>query len=164
MRTSGKILSRALLVLLLAAGLPLGTQARPANPAPQTSVARVEQWLKDTGYQYRSTGTGTWVVNYPRRGGGNWPILVAAGGDFVVVGVVVAAKKEMNVTSEMMFKLLRLSHSLDYVKIGFDDDEDLFVRSEVKTKLLDSLEFKATVDRNAKAATTIYDEIKAFIE
>jgi len=164
MRTSGTLLSRALLVLLLAASLPLGAQARPIEPAPQTSVARVEQWLKESGYQYKNTGTGTWVVNYAGRGGASWQVLVAAGSDFVVIGVVVAFKKEMKVNSEMMFKLLRLSHSIDYVKIGFDDDEDLFVRTEVKSKLLDAPEFKANIERNAKAASTIHDEIKAFIE
>lgn len=56
-----------------------------------------------------------------------------------------------------MYKLLRLSHSIDYVKIGLDDDEDLFVRTEVKTKLMDLQEFKAIVENCIRA----YGKIKS---
>jgi hypothetical protein len=112
---------------------------------------------------YRKTGEDTWVINYPGKATSNLQILVASGSDFVVLGVVVAVKKDMRVTSDLMFKLLRLSHSVDYVKIGFDDDEDLFVRTEVKTKLLDAQEFKSNVEIVAAAAERVHSEIGSFL-
>lgn len=80
------------------------------------------------------------------------------------MGVIVATKKTMNTTSDMMFKLLKLNHSLDYVKIGFDDDDDLFVRGEVKTRQLDLQEFKEGVERVSTDADQIYEAIKPYLK
>ena len=37
---------------------------------------------------------------------------------------------------------MRLSNDLDYVKIGIDNDGDLFVRAELRVRMLDAAEFK----------------------
>jgi len=90
-------------------------------------------------------------------------ILFASGDGFLVTGVVVAPKDKMNVTSEMMFKLMKLNHSLDYVKIGFDNDDDLFVRWEVKTQKLDLPLFKEVIRRVTDDADEVYRTIKPYL-
>ena len=131
----------------------------PSAAVAQTTEAKVDLWLKNSGYNFRKTGKATWLINHPDLSSSEMPLLVAAGPDFVVIGVVVEFKKNLSFSKESMFKLLRLSHSIDYVKIGFDDDEDLFVRAEVKTKLLDQQEFKNIVETCARAAVRIRGEL-----
>lgn len=162
MKDSMKLFLGMLLIFALVCGaqpLARANASGPATAAAQTAEAKVDLWLKDSGYTFRKTGKGTWLVNHPDLSSSEMPMLVAAGPDFVVIGVVVEFKKNISFTKDVMYKLLRLSHSLDYVKIGFDDDEDLFVRAEVKTKLLDLQEFKNIVERCARAAVKIRGEI-----
>jgi hypothetical protein len=155
-------------ILVLACGLYPGAQeayaVQPRTANAQTSVAQVDQWLAVSNYVYKKTGNGTWLITYRAKTPTELWVLVAAGTDFVVVGVVVALKRDMVFTNDFMFKLLRLNHALDYVKIGFDNDEDLFVRSEVKTKGLDLQDFKTIVETVATATDTLKGEIKPFLK
>jgi len=162
MKDSMKSSLRMLLILALVCGaqpLARANASGPAAPLAQTAEAKVDLWLKDSGYSFRKTGKTTWLINHRDLSSSEMPMLVAAGQDFVVIGVVVEFKKNLSFTKDSMFKLLRMNHSLDYVKIGFDDDEDLFVRAEVKTRLLDLQEFKTIVERCARAALKIRTEL-----
>ncbi len=154
------------LALALIAPLATGTDARPsrrplAARSGQTAAAKIEGFLRQAGYDYSKTGDNTWLIN--NQGRKPWYVLVATGTDFVVVGVVVAPKKNINRSADFMFKLLRLEHSTDYAKIGLDDDEDLFVRWELKTRLLDLQDFKSCVNSIVTASDTVYGEIKPFL-
>ncbi len=165
MKDSLKLFLGMLLIFAFVSGAQPIARANVSGPTAatatvaQTTEAKVDLWLKDSGYSFRKTGKGTWLINHPDLSSSEMPMIVAAGQDFVVIGVVVAFKKNISFTKDVMYKLLRLSHALDYVKIGFDDDEDLFVRAEVKTKLLDLQEFKNIVERCARAAVKIRSEI-----
>jgi hypothetical protein len=59
-----------------------------------------------------------------------------------------------------MFKLLRIVHDIDRVKIGFDDDEDLFLRAEVTNKCFDVDAFKSTMDQISAGTDKVYAAIK----
>lgn len=137
------------------------------EPAPlqgQADAAKVEQLLQQSGYRYRKVSDGVWVIERQGKSLPKFTIIFASGSGFLVMGVIVATKKTMNTTSDMMFKLLKLNHSLDYVKIGFDDDDDLFVRGEVKTRQLDLQEFKESVERVSTDADQIYEAIKPYLK
>ena len=131
--------------------------------APQTreaSSARVSQLLQQAGYSYRKTGDNTWVINRP---GGKGPMLLAVGEDFVVVGVIVAVKDNMRSSADLSFRLLKLNHTADYVKVGFDEDDDLFVRIEERIRIVDLQEFKAMVEKVDSSADTAYETVKPFL-
>lgn len=143
-------------------------QVAPREPAPaqsgQADAAKVEQLLQQSGYSYRKVSDGVWVIERQGKNLAKFTIIFASGPGFLVAGVIVAPKKTMDVTSEMMFKLLKLNHSLDYVKIGFDDDDDLFVRSELKTRQLDLQALKEGVERVSADADQIYEAIKPYLK
>jgi hypothetical protein len=135
----------------------------PDTAAPQTreaSSAKVSQLLQQAGYSHRKTGDNTWVINRPE---GKGPMLVAVGVDFVVVGVIVAVKDNMKSSADLSFRLLKLNHSADYVKIGFDEDDDLFVRVEERIRIVDLQEFKAMVEKVDSSADTAYETVKPFL-
>lgn len=87
------LLMLALVCSLQSLALASGTPGKRAR-AIQTNAAKVDGWLKAARYDYQKTGNGTWLINHPDLAGAPMPMLVAAGPDFIVVGVVVEEKKE----------------------------------------------------------------------
>ncbi|HSS21907.1 MAG TPA: hypothetical protein VLL54_17675 [Pyrinomonadaceae bacterium] len=158
------------LVLLLGLSLvPVFVQANAqaggsTAPAIKNDAAKVEQLFKQSGYSYRNAGEGIWLLEREGKNLTKFKVIFATGPGFLVTGVVVATKDSMDTTPEMMLKLLKLAHSLDFVKIGLDDDDDLFVRSEIKTASLDLAEFKESVERVSNDADQIYAAIKPFLK
>ena len=138
---------------------------RPAQVQGQgPDAVKIEQLLRQSGYGYRKLSPGIWIMDAKGESLLTFSILFAAGDGFLVTGVIVAPKDKMNVTSEMMFKLMKLNYSLDYVKIGFDKDDDLFVRWEVKTQKLDLPLFKEVIRRVTDDADEVYRTIQPYLK
>ena len=81
----------------------------------------------------------------------------------LTMGAVVAPKNAMKVTPEMMFKLLRIVHDIDRVKIGLDDDEDLFLRAEVSARCFDVEDFKSNMEQVSAGADKVHAAIKSYL-
>ncbi len=158
--------SCAQLVVILALSLSLPNlllartlTTRALSQTKEASIAKVIQLLQDSGFRHRKTGDNTWVIEQP----GKTAMLVASGADFLVLGIIVAVKKNMRVSGDLNFKLLKLNHSLDYAKVGFDDDDDLFVRTEVRIRTIDLQQFKAIVGDVYSSADKTYEAVKPFL-
>ncbi len=154
-----------LLVMTIASGVLPDAQARPLrqSKADARVVAKLAQILERSGYTYRKAADNVWVVNFKGKSLSDINVFVTSAEDLVVMGAVVAAKKSMRVTAEMMFKLLRLVHDIDRVKIGFDDDEDLFVRAEVAARIFDLDEFKSDMEQVAAGTDKVHAAIKTYL-
>jgi hypothetical protein len=156
-----------LLVFALSAAFPSRLQARTPDPTrAQTkaaNAAKIAQLLAQSGYTFRKASDDVWVVNGHGKNIGDFGILVAADVNYALLGVVVAKKNQMNMTFDLTFKLLRLAHSIDYVKVGLDDDQDLFVRTEIRTRLFDLQSLKDTIEDVSTAADKAYVEVKPFL-
>ena len=152
-----KSFRRAAMILTLAAMIASPLSIANAGRLPQTksdaaTVAKLAGCLERSGYSYTKAADNVWVVNYKDSTLGDIHVLVTSAEGLVVMGVVVAQKAKMNVTPEMMHRLLKLTHELDKVKIGLDSDDDLFVRAEVSSRIFDLIEFKADVQQVAAAS------------
>jgi hypothetical protein len=119
--------------------------------------------LERSGYTYKKAADNVWVVNFHGNSLTDIDVFVTSAENLVVIGAVVAPKKSMKVTPEMMHKLLRLAHDIDRVKIGLDDDEDLFVRSEVAARLFDLEEFKSDIEQVAAGTDKVHAAIKPYL-
>ena len=124
-------------------------------------VAKLAQMLDKSGFPYRKATENVWVINFKDRSSADINVLVTSAENLIVIGAVVAEKRAMKVSPEMMFKLLRLVHDIDRVKIGFDDDEDLFLRAELNSKCLDVAEFKSAVEQVSSGVDRVRTEIKS---
>lgn len=131
------------------------------SPTQDAVVAKVSQWLESSGFPHRKTGDTSWVVERP-SGKKGW-VLVATGSDFVVVAVIVAEKNNIRVTSDLNFNLLKLNHSMDYFKVGYDDDDDLFVRIEAKIRTVDAVSLKEMISQIDAAADKTYETVRPFL-
>ncbi|MEN3333238.1 MAG: hypothetical protein V7641_2603 [Blastocatellia bacterium] len=133
-----------------------------AKSDPQT-VARLAGILERSGYTYKKAADNVWLVNFKGNSLADINIIVTSAEGLIIMGVVVAEKSTMQVTPEMMRKLLKLTHEIDRVKIGFDNDDDLFVRSEVSARLFDLEEFKFDMQQVAAGSDKVHAAIKPFV-
>jgi hypothetical protein len=128
----------------------------------QTS-AKVDQWMKQSGLSYSKAGETVWVVKSKAKSLGEFETFVATNEDVVVIGVVMARQKNLKMSQEALLKMLKLNHNNDFVKIGIDDDNDLFVRLERKVRMLDLEEFIACYMELVAASDNVYTHIKPFL-
>jgi|SRR5689334_4387302 len=163
------------LVLLLSLNLwPIAAQSskkKSAKPAPQAPIAAtpqsvddeqaaafVEKLLKQIGQKYTRADMGIWVI---RRTGPNLPnfsiTLVQRGG--TVSAQVNVAKATSFRLNDAAPALLSLANKLDYAKVCFDREGDVFVRNETWLKSLDADEFVNSLDKIATAADQVYAEL-----
>ena len=141
------------------------TLARPDSQVktdPQV-VSKLAQILEKSGYPYKKAADNVWVIAFKGRSMADISLLVTSVENLIIVGAVVAPKNAMKVGPEMMFKVLRLVHDIDRVKIGFDNDEDLFVRAEIDSKCFEVEDFKAVVDQVSVGADKIHAAVKSYL-
>jgi hypothetical protein len=72
-------------------------------------------------------------------------ILVAEENGMVIIGTVVRPKASLDISAATLLELMRLNNELDFIKVGIDHDGDLFVRAELRARMLDAAEFKTAV-------------------
>jgi hypothetical protein len=147
---------RALLWFLLLAGFALPL------PAAEGAAARLGTLVDQSGYRSKKFSGSAWAVYVNGADGREWRVLCAADPDLFVIGIVVAEKRTMRLTEEALRLLLRLEHGNDFVKIGLDAQDDLFVRSEVKIQDFNLADFKTLVRQNIKVAEAVQAAIKPY--
>lgn len=155
-------------LLTLTIALTLSSPARAAaGPRSQKAdpqlVAKLAQILERSGYPYKKAADNIWVVNFKGKSQADINIFVTSADNLIVMGAVVAPKSAMKVTPELMLKLLRLTHEIDRVKIGFDDDEDLFLRAEVISRCFDVEDFKSNMEQVSAGTDKVRAEIKSYL-
>jgi hypothetical protein len=161
MKNLMRTLSTSLVLFLFLVSQPFAIQAASlSQTSTGQSSAKIAQLLKQSGYTYKQAADNVWVIKIDGKILKNYDALVATNEDVVVIGVVMANKKDFKPSDDLFFKLLKLNHEKDFMKIGFDNDDDLFVRTEQKVRNLDLEEFKSLVEQVKAAADLLYSEIK----
>jgi len=132
------------------------------QPAGEVAT-KVAQLLDQSGYTYTRRNDTAWSIN--RRGNSlsEFKVIIGVGDDLMVTFVTVAKKAQMNRSQDLLLTLLRQDHEYDYVKVGLDRDDDLFVRIDSNARLLDLQEFKATVEQVAHSADDLYKQVRPFL-
>jgi len=139
-----RTLSILLLVVALTGTAAVAAPPQGEAPAPSPEMqALMDQALERSGLKYRKVQDRFWFATCESKLVANCQILMTATPNILVMGVVIKQRKDLNVTPEMLAGLLHLNHNLERVKVGIDDDGDLFERVEVSTKGLDADEILA---------------------
>lgn len=140
---------------------PMPSQSRVAKSAEQSaSDAQVELLLGKSGLAAKKVADGVWVMRLRGKIFPYFQVMIASGPGYVLSSVVIANKKNLKFDSDLGYRLLRLAHELNYIKVGFDNGDDLFVRSELRLKQLDPDEFRMMIDRLAGAADKAYEQVQ----
>jgi hypothetical protein len=128
------------------------------------SDGRMDKMLKDTGFSYTTHNPTTWSMEFERKTLGKVRVIVSTGSDIVVVFAIIAKKANINKTPKMMEALLRANHDYDYVKIGLDNDGDLFVRIDDPLRITDARELKDAINQVANASEEVFVKVAGSIK
>src|SRR5436309_1603520 len=94
---------------------------RPARTIPQdASAARVSHLLEVSGYKFKELKPTVWKIDFTGKSLASFEVRLATSDDLLVSFVIVAKRQEMQISSDLMKKLLKFNHDLDRVKVGFD--------------------------------------------
>ena len=170
-----ELIKRLMLSLILASAFALSipprslahavqrpTSAQQTTKPPQGTPAAVklEQLLTQSGYSFTKAADNVWVIKFRGKALPELNIIVTTTQALAIIGAVVVEKKNLKPSPELNYNLLKLNHKFDRVKIGIDDDEDLFVRVEVGARVLDLQEFKDNVEQVAAATDEVFAAIR----
>lgn len=137
----------------------------PALSQEPQCRSRMQELVAQSGYTIRliqpcKAWSATNSLGIPRALGTKDQLLFAEEGELGLVGVQVQSKAQLNLTSALMLKLLKLNSVMDYVKVGIDHDGDLFVRAEFHLPTISPAEFNDTVKQVVAASTKVYNALK----
>ena len=154
------IATGAAVIGIVAASAWLQAQTSPAEEA------RVSALLSASKYKFvkhSSAKNAAWTID--RRGAerGEFQVVVTVKGDLLIVFVTVEQKARIQRTPELDQKLLKMSHKFDFVKIGIDDDDDVFVRIDTHLRLLDSAALVEIVEQVSRVTDLVYRELKPYL-
>ncbi|HJX84833.1 MAG TPA: YbjN domain-containing protein [Candidatus Angelobacter sp.] len=133
----------------------------------QECISKVQGFVDKTGYTITLVKPcKAWVaadaLAIPKGDGLSGLLLIAQEDEsgLVGIGTVVQSKAKLNLSADLLLKLMRLNDELDFVKVGIDRDGDLFVRTELRMASLTAEDFSATVKSVVQASTRVYALVK----
>jgi hypothetical protein len=131
-------------------------------PATQSAVKKTAQFLEQFGGTYTKISDAVWVVPFKGKEIDNLEVLVVVSpeSNLIVLGATVVKKKNLKQSQTLLYRLLKYNHVADYVKVGFDDDDDLFVRADLNTKTLEFQSFKEILEQVGAVADELYTQVK----
>lgn len=124
--------------------------------------AIAQEVSEKTGYQYEKVSDNVWKFLFTGRHMPEIDVLAVWQGQLFIFGAIVASKQSFNGDQKLSDELLLLNNNLDRVKIGFNQESMLFVRSDVSVRTLDFQEFKDNMDQVAAATDYIYGIVKQY--
>ena len=143
----------------------------PALPAKAQSssdkAAKLVSLMKQCGYTYTTTTSPTvFVIHSTGTNLKDIKTILALGDDEdsdLVVFVTVAEKRRMPATADFRYKLLKMNHEFDQIKVGFDRDDDLSVRIDASSRLADATYLRNVVGQIQKSSDEIYGKIQPYL-
>lgn len=129
----------------------------------KTSSAKLPNLLEQSGYTYSKVSDNIWTISFHGKALPDFKVMISTGEGMAVMFVVVAEKKQLRVTPELMRSLLLMNDDFDRVKIGIDKNGDLFVRVDSTVRVMDLEELKANIEQVAAATDEITKAIKPYI-
>ncbi len=137
----------------------------PIVHAAESAIERAQRVLSKTGFSYTKHGASTWTTEFDKKNLGKFRVIVSVR-DYdapLVTFVVVAKKANVDKTAELMDKLALANYEYDYVKIGMDNDGDMFVRIDNNLRKVDAEQMKATINQVANVSDELFGKISGSI-
>ena len=139
-----------------------GSKNRPPISAAKSVTAKITQFLeKESGYTKVSENV--WTIPYEGKSLARFNVIVTTDPDskFVVMLVVIAKKKDLRLSQDLLYTILKYNDLADQVKAGIDQDGDLFLRAEISGRLIDLQEFRSVVEQMAAASDQLHGQISS---
>jgi hypothetical protein len=146
-------------VLLFASAA--NAQTAPAQSG--TFEARVEEFLRQSGQEFHKVKPNSWYLLVNGKEMGQIRIILGAGPGSIAMGAVVVPKQKLQLSTEALQKLMKLSYDLNYVRVCIDSDDDLIVIAQLKDPWLNASEFRTTISLVTNAADRAYAVMRPYL-
>lgn len=143
--------SWSILAIALVLAVQAGRAQAPAASAPP-DAGHLAALLERSGLKYQKAGDGVWLLDFAAAQGEVVRVLVASSGGLAVFATTLKGAPGADLTKEDLLAVNRLNAQIDRVKIGIDDDRDLFLRLDLTLRTLDVEELKVNASQVAAAA------------
>ena len=154
------VFAAALVLLLTTTALPQ-TQTPPPKPAAHEGLLGL---LEKTGYDYRKSGEGVWVVTLAGTNVKEVDVLIQSGGEMAIVQTgMLVERKALADKPGLLLKILELNHEYDVVKFAVGAD-GLYARAELQSRLLDAEQLKYLINQVAVIADDAEPQLKALFK
>jgi hypothetical protein len=138
-------------------------EAQPAAAQPGTFEARVEGFLRQSGYEFHKVKANSWYMLVNGKQMGQIRIILGAGPSSIAMGAVVVPKQNLRLSTEALQKLMKLSYDLNYVRVCIDTDDDLIVMAQLRDPWLNADEFRTAVNLVSSAADRAYAVMRPYL-
>jgi hypothetical protein len=138
------------------------------SQAQSTAASKLETLIKDSGYKSASQvkdKEGVWTLDFSGKQIARFKVVVTAtekegGGIITAVANPIAKDQLPRNRTNLTAAVLKANTDFDYVKVGFDNEGDIFVRADIPPGV-DLASFKAVVEQVAAAADDFYGKVKS---
>lgn len=140
---------------------------KPAPAAKGKSAVetgKVERLLDGTGYKFVKRKPNVWSMAFAGKTLGKSVVVLTETPKLLVIFTIVGTSAATDKTPQLMQILLRANSTFDYVKIGFDQDGDLFVRLDAPVRGTDSRQLKTDLDQLMSASDELAGQVAKFIK
>jgi len=166
--TQTAILIATMVLIVLFSG-PVSAQKKDSETKSSSTVSanaknienKLAQFLKKSG-GFTKVIDNMWTSPFEGKSIGKFDVEVfssaSIGSDLILVSVTIAEKKDIKLSQDLLYKLLKFS--ADRVQVTITSNGDLIVESDINGRLMDWQEFNEAVQQLASAADLLHDQIK----
>ena len=151
-----KLLPSNLLVVSMFVVLGLNADVRAQAKKPvSVEQSKIEKMLKELGSTYSvMPGSQAFAIPYQGKELREIAVVTVEVGPTVVLWADVAAGREVDLTPEVMKKLLEYNLKADFIKVGISDKGTITVQTE-QSLLVNTENFKELIDQVAAGADNV---------
>ena len=150
-----QISSIALISFLFTAALNASVCAQ-VKKAAATGSSKTERMLKEIKAAYSPfQGKGTYIVSYKGKEKAEIDVILIEVENAVAIFADVVAGREIDLSPDLMKRLLEYNLQADYIKVGISDIGSIRVQSEQELPLMNGKSFGNILDQVAAGADEI---------
>ena len=127
---------------------------------------RAQSLLTDSKYtavHVNNPKQAVWTIARHADPLGDFKVIVTIKDGMLITFVTVAEKAKIRRTPELDQRLLDMNHDYDYVKIGFDDDQDAYVRIDARLRIVDGREMHDIIEQVERTSQTLYRTLQPYL-
>jgi hypothetical protein len=167
--TVGRLgLQRAVLAFIVGVAMLVLPQT-PLFAEPSALASRLETLLKEGGYKsLAKVNDAVWTLDFNGKRLAKFRVIVTlsekeSSGIIVAFANPVSKGQLPKNNTKLLTLLLKANYDFDYVKIGIDNDGDLFVRADLPPDT-DLPHFKSVIEQVAAATDDLYGKILPLLQ
>lgn len=135
------------LLLLSCLFLGMGAIAQSNNKTVSAKISPFEKMLGETGYEFAKADTNIFVTKIAGNKMKDILVVATQSEGMIILFSIVKEKAGPTLTVGQYRQLMKITMEYDRIKIGLDDEENLMVRIDLKSRLTDTKDLTENLEQ-----------------